>query len=309
MPENTQLCTSLTLARDLFLTAKEAERCTARTVKTYRWTLDKFIAWLDTQGVSDAQGITAHRVRLFLAQLDKQGHRAGYIHTYARVVKTWLRFLHADGILPANVMAQVAMPRLDKQILPAYTPDEARALLDACEDALDPERDIALVLLLLDTGVRAAELCALTVGDVDAKTGAVTVTQGKGRKDRIAYIGAKARRAVLRYLLTRPTAGKADPLFPSHKTGDHLTPNGLILLCRRLGARAAVADCHPHKFRRTAAIWSLRAGMDLVRLAALLGHEDLKTLQKYLKLVEADLETAHREHGAVDHMLQGKKGG
>jgi hypothetical protein len=73
MPGNSQLTTPFDLARDLFLTAKEAERCTARTVKTYRWTPDKFIAWLDTQGVHDAQGITAHHVRLFLAHLDKQG--------------------------------------------------------------------------------------------------------------------------------------------------------------------------------------------------------------------------------------------
>jgi site-specific recombinase XerD len=245
-------------------------------------------------------------VRSYFAELGKSDLTAWSVHDYARVVRTWLRFLFADGIMATDVMAKVTMPRLAKLVLPAFTPAEVQDLLDACEGAFVPERETALVLFLLDTGVRAAELCALRVADVDTRTGAVTVKAGKGNKDRTAYIGHKARRALLRYFYTRPTAGKDEPLFPAHRTGDPLTPHGLLQVCRRLGKRAEVEGCHPHKFRRTAAIWSLRAGMDLIRLAAMMGHEDLKTLRGYLKLVESDLQTAHKEHGAVDSMLSDK---
>ena len=310
MPENILLTTSqtdrLALAVEIFLTAKEAARCSARTLVAYRFALRRFSAWLRAQAVTDPATITPQHVRAYYAELGKSGLAAGSVHDYARPVRTWLRFLFAEGVIPADVMARVQMPKLDKAILPPFTPDEVRALLEACEDSVDPERDTALVLFLLDTGVRASELCALTVGDVATMTGAVTVRRGKGGKDRTCYIGAKARRALLRYLLARPTSAAAAPLFPSWLTDGHLTPNGLLLFCRRLGRRAGVADCHPHKFRRTFAIEALRAGMDLVRLAALMGHEDLAMLRRYLRLVEHDLEAAHREHGPVASMLKGR---
>jgi site-specific recombinase XerD len=183
-------------------------------------------------------------------------------------------------------MAKVAMPRLDKKILPAFTADDVKHLLNACTT----ERDKALVLFLRDTGCRAAELVGLDVGDVDAKSGAVTIRQGKGRKDRLAFLGATARKALLKYMMTRSDARPTDPLFPSATTEDRLKTNGLLLLCRRLGARAGVEHCHPHTFRRTFALWSLRAGMNIYALQQIMGHSDLEDLRKYLALVEEDLE-------------------
>lgn len=193
-------------------------------------------------------------------------------------------------------------PNRINPILPAFTRAHVKALLEACEQAADPERDTALVLVLLDTGVRASELCALTLADVDGATGSITVRRGKGAKARTVYIGARTRKALLRYLLTRASDPPTAPLFPSH-AGGPLTRNALLLLCRRLGARADVPHSHPHTFRRTCALESLRAGMDVVRLAALLGHSDLQTVRKYLALVEADLQAAHAEHGPVENLL------
>ena len=61
--------------------------------------------------------------------------------------------------------------------------------------------------------------------------------------------------------------------------------------------------CHPHTFRRTFALWSLRSGMDIFSLQRLMGHADLSVLRKYLDQVQQDLQDAHRKHGAVDGML------
>ena len=73
-----------------------------------------------------------------------------------------------------------------------------------------------------------------------------------------------------------------------------------------MGDRAGV-HVHPHMLRRTMALWSLRAGMDIARLAALLGHADLQVVRKYLAIVDADLQDAHREHGAVDASMGKRK--
>jgi site-specific recombinase XerD len=152
-------------------------------------------------------------VRSYLAHLTDLGLKASSVHDYARPVKTWLRFLYAENIIPDNPTARVKLPRIADDILPAFAADDVRKLLEACQDSQDSERDTALVLCLLDTGYRAAEFVALTVGDVDPKAGAVTVRSGKGNKGRTVYIGARARRALARYLLRR-TLSANDPLFP-----------------------------------------------------------------------------------------------
>ena len=76
------------------------------------------------------------------------------------------------------------------------------------------------------------------------------------------------------------------------------------LLQTALGERAGVAHCHPHTFRRTFALWSLRGGMDVHTLAALMGHADIHVLKQYLALTGQDLQRAHREAGPVDKMFK-----
>ena len=94
-----------------------------------------------------------------------------------------------------------------------------------------------------------------------------------------------------------------DPLWLAHTTGHGLTYWGLAQMLRKLGTRAGVEHCQAHTFRRTSALWSLRSGMSIYHLRAMLGHRDLTVLQRYLALVEEDLSEAHRKHGAVDSML------
>jgi integrase/recombinase XerD len=190
-------------------------------------------------------------------------------------------------------------PEFDKEILPAFTADDVKALLGACGSL----RDRALVLVLLDTGLRAVELCSLKISDVTITTGAWTVRQGKGRKDRPVSLGANGRLAFRKYLMTRKDCGKSDPFFPSLRTGEPLMPTGLLIWRRKLGRTASVSDCHPHTFRRTSALWSLRAGMSIYALEQIMGHSDLSLLRQYLALVEQGLADAHQKHGAVDNLL------
>jgi len=146
---------------------------------------------------------------------------------------------------------------------------------------------------------------------VDLRSGAVRVIHGKGGRDRTCYLGAKARQALVKYLRARPRmllSGASAPVYTgalwlSVNTGQALTACGLAQVLQRLGERAGVAHCHPHTFRRTCALWSLRAGMSVYHLQAIMGHSDLETLRRYLALVESDAEEAHRRFGAVDNML------
>lgn len=83
-----------------------------------------------------------------------------------------------------------------------------------------------------------------------------------------------------------------------------MTVNALRCLLKRLAVKTGIPACHAHTFRRTFALWSLRAGMNIYALARLMGHVDLTMLKRYLALVEGDLAAAHHEHGAVDRYLR-----
>lgn len=290
---------SLRLALDGFLVSREAMRASPATLGWYGRMLKPFLAFLEGRGITTPEAISPSHIRAFLVALQRRGLKDTTVHCHARAVKTFLGFLHDEGIIPDDPMRKVKMPRLDKRILPALSPDDVKRILNVCETP----RDAAVVLCLLDTGLRASEFCALDVADVDLKTGAVQVRRGKGGKGRVAFLGAKARKALLKYLMTRGEVKPDEPLWLSENTGARLTHHGLRLLLRRLGQRAGVEHCNPHTFRRTFALWSLRAGMNVYALQQIMGHSDLSILRRYLALVEQDLAEAHRKHGAVDNML------
>ena len=126
-------------------------------------------------------------------------------------------------------------------------------LLDACQN----DRDRAIVLTLLDSGVRASELLALDVGDLDTLTGALRVRLGKGRKQRVAFVGTQTRKAIARYLTDRGKVGPSEPLFVTLTGGTRLQFYGLQSLLHRLGRAAGVKPMGAHRFRRTFAIESL----------------------------------------------------
>jgi site-specific recombinase XerD len=280
-----------------FLTARQAQNVTPRTLDFYEDKLHPFIAWAQTNGAATVDAVTAATVRAYLVHLQGRSLSPWTVHGAARAVRAFLRFCAAEGYIDAA--PRFAMPKLPKKILPAFEPGDVRRLLDACE----LERDRALVLFMLDTGLRAAELTALNGSDVNERSGAVTVREGKGRKGRTVYLGAQARRALLKHWRER-TPGPGAPVWASVTTGARLTESGLRQLLKRAGLRAGVNDCHPHTFRRTFALEALRGGMDIYTLARLMGHEDITVLKPYLALAERDLQAAHKAASPVDRLLK-----
>ncbi len=281
-----------------FVTSRQAQNVTERTLGYYADKLRPFIAYCEQSDLATVDQVTAGAVRAYLVALQGRGLAPATVHGAARAVRAFLRFCAADGLMDAAPV--FAMPKLPKTILPAFEPSDIDRLLDACLS----DRDRLLVLVLLDTGLRANELLALDGGDIDERSGAVLVRLGKGQKARTVYLGARSRRELARFWRTerRPAANR--PVWVSKTTEERLTDSGLRQMLKRLGRRAGVAHCHPHTFRRTFALWSLRGGMDLHTLAALMGHSDIGVLRQYLALSGRDLQRAHAAAGPVDRMLK-----
>lgn len=166
-------------------------------------------------------------------------------------------------------------------------------------------RDRAIVLMLLDTGCRASELCDLLVGDVDIKTGATQIRRGKGDKGRTVYLGNLAREVLWRYVSKRKDARPGDPLFETSKR-QALDRNALRKMLQTAGQRAGIVErVTPHRLRHTFAINYLRNGGDVYTLQRLLGHSGMEMVRRYLALAETDIAEAHRRASPVDNWRLG----
>lgn len=289
----------IALAVQSFYLDRQAAGCSSATLTWYRKYLGAWANWTAQHQIANPEAITATHIRTYLAELQDSPASARTVHHHASALRAFCNFLVADDLLAANPMHKVKMPRLPQTILPAFTLEDVFAILSVCHH----DRDRAIVLMLLDTGLRAAELCALSIGCISLVTGAVTVHAGKGNRDRLVYLGARTRKVLLRYIMSRRHTEPDDPLWLSLDGGHRLTHWGLRLMLHRLGERSGVHHCHPHTFRRTFALWSLRAGMNVYALQRLMGHADLQVLRQYLALVESDLQAAHAQYGAVDRIL------
>jgi len=145
---------------------------------------------------------------------------------------------------------------------------------------------------MLDTGLRASEICGLIMVNLDMNNKQITA-KGKGKKQRILEISNKTAQTIWRYLITRPKLSDDDSLFVG-KFDLPLTRGGLLQLTKRTGKRAGVRNAHPHRFRHTFAINFLRNGGNIYALQEQLGHSSLDMVKRYLKLSEQDCAAVHR---------------
>ena len=152
-------------------------------------------------------------------------------------------------------------------------------------------RDYAVLVVLLNTGLRIGELCALELEDVEIgeRKGEVCVRQGKGGKARVVPLNKEARKALQEWLEYRPTVN-SQAVFTT-QFGSALQPRGVQLMLKEFGRRAKV-EVTPHQLRHTFAKNLIDHGVSLEKVARLLGHSNLNTTMVYTIPSQADLAQA-----------------
>ncbi len=223
-----------------------------------------------------------------------------------------------EKIVRGQIVRKIKKPRPEVRTIQPFTEPEIRLLLSSVRKSgayrsggvMDgalvqmslpmASRNIAIIMLLLDTGLRASELCHARVGDVDLRGGHITV-MGKGKKERRVPFGARTGKAIWRYLSTRDGRLPTDPLFLS-RSGLELRRTDLASTLVQAGKRVGIDNTNPHRFRHTFAIYYLRNGGDIYTLQKILGHSSLEMVRRYLALAQVDLENAHRRASPVENM-------
>lgn len=275
------------------------------TTPRYKCTFRRLVEFT---GDGQIEAVTANDLRRFLKHLEdhhnlsKRSVHDSWVHLSS--LWTWAETeLH----IPHIVRKQIKAPDYTKRKPDPYTAKEIKRLLACVEHSASgarrdtAARDHAMILVLLDAGLRASELCSLFVSDYDIVNARLHVRKGKGRgggKERFVVIGKRTQKALWRYLAPRQPA-PTQPLLTT-RNGGPLTRTDLRHLLARLGKRAGIAHVHPHRFRHTFAITFLRNGGSVAVLKELLGHQTLQMVLHYADIAQQDLD-ASIAHSPVDN--------
>jgi integrase/recombinase XerD len=285
---------------EAFLEMLAAERGAARnTIAAYANDLADFSAWSTPRGVAPLNADAA-ALQAYLRNLADNGLAARTAARRLSALRQFFRFLVQEGLRPDDPTELQEGPRLPASLPKPLSEAEMTALVEGAarlSGARGPFA-VALVELLYSSGLRVSELAALPAGALRPDAPLVAV-RGKGNKERLVPISARARAAVLAAAEARPEPErKSRWLFPSRAAGGHVTRQtiGLILKDAALAAGLDPARVSPHVLRHSFASHLLANDADLRSLQILLGHADIATTQIYTRVLEERLQRLVEEY-------------
>jgi len=274
----------LSEAVDGFTMACNARKLSENTITDYSRTLRRFLVHVGNSPIRD---ITSAQIAAFLAAQPWSEKTVLNYHIGLAALWTWAM---REDYVDKHIVRMTPRPRPRKLVIEPFTEQEIRALLASCRGKT-AARNRAVILLLLDTGVRATELCELKFSDIDMQRRQIRVL-GKGNKERLSPFSDPTEQALFDHLLAEHVKGTGERPFQFNR-------NSLAHLMQRIGNAAGVHDCHPHRFRHTFAVAYLRNGGDVFSLQEILGHSTMETVKIYLKIAQVDIDQAHRRASPV----------
>jgi integrase/recombinase XerD len=277
------------------------------TLRGRHQSLSRFFEHLRRQGIEDEREVAAAHVEGFQSWLMTPGRYAsGTVAAHLTAVCLFFRYLTESHVILVNPCSRIVIPKLPRRLPSAtLTRAEARRVLRLP----DPRsgmglRDWALLELFYSSGLRLAEMTALTLQDVDLRNRIVWVRQGKGRRDRVAPIGEKAAEALERYLRearavwVTARGAMSNALWLSHRQPHSPLKKEAVAWIARRHARAALRrTVSPHRWRHAFATHLVSGGASIVHVQRLLGHRSIKTTEIYARVTVPELKaTLRRVH-------------
>lgn len=307
-----------------FVLTKRTEGKSLRTVEYYQENLRRFLWYAERQGWSDdIRFLTEWQIREFLGYVGTETHRWGLegngsetsqrnvshstVRHYFVVLSCFFNWVVEEGFVEENPMAKIKVAKSKPKVVVPFSSEEISRMLEICDYDYEHNakflgsRNRAIILVLLDTGIRLSELIGMKVGDINNDTGYIRVL-GKGGKERVVRMGKVARKALWRYLMYR-TNKDTQELWLTEE-GKPLHNSGVQSLVKRLKERAGInGNGNVHRFRHTFALSFLRTDKNVFNLQYLLGHSDLDMVRRYTStLGMEDALRAHEKASPADLM-------
>lgn len=270
-----------------FISAKEIEGCSTRTLNYYRDNINKMLDTVNLQ----INEITTEILRNYLSDY-KSNSSAGMvtIDNIRRTLSSFFAWLENEDYIVKSPVRRIHKVKTTRKVKETLTDENLEKLRDTCLNV----RDLAMLELLISTGMRVGELTRLNISDINFQERSCIVL-GKGNSEREVYFSAKSKMYIEKYLETRVDDNGAlfvSLIKPYHRLGI----SGIEIIIRNLGKSANINKVYPHKFRRTMATMAIDKGMPIEQVQKLLGHIKIDTTMEYAMVNQNNVKNSHRKY-------------
>lgn len=273
--------------KEAFLSAKQIEGCSERSVSYYSSTLDNLIKTLE----KPFNQMETEDLRVYLSDYQKRNDASKQtIDNIRRILSSFFTWLEDEDYILKSPVRRIHKIKTTKQVKETYSDEALERLRDNCKTI----RDLAIIDILSSTGMRVGELVKLNRVDVDFANRECVVL-GKGSKERIVYFDARTKLHLQNYLNSRKDENEA--LFVSLlEPHNRLEIAGVEIMLRKLGRSLEINKVHPHKFRRTLATRAIDKGMPIEQVQKLLGHQKIDTTMEYAIVDQQNVKNSHKKY-------------
>lgn len=281
-----QIKNNLTLKEE-FLSAKQIEGCSLRSINYYSSTLDNLIKTMS----KPFNQIETEDLRNYLSEYQKRNDASKQtIDNVRRILSSFFTWLEDEDYILKSPVRRIHKIKTTKQVKETYSDEALERLRDNCKTI----RDLAIIDILSSTGMRVGELVKLNQVDVDFNNRECVVL-GKGSKERVVYFDARTKLHLQNYLNSRKDENPA--LFVSLlEPHNRLEIAGVEIMLRKLGRSLEINKVHPHKFRRTLATKAIDKGMPIEQVQKLLGHSKIDTTMEYAIVDQQNVKNSHKKY-------------
>ncbi len=272
---------------DSFISSKQVEGCSERTIKYYKEIIEKFVNSFD----KSIKQISTNEIRNYLSNYkDNSSCGSTTIDNIRRVLSSFFSWLEDEDYIIKSPVRRIHKIKTAVVVKEVLTDENLERLRDECENI----RDLSLIELLISTGMRVGELVNLNINSLNFEDRSCIVL-GKGNKEREVYFDAKTKLHLKEYISKRNDSN--DALFVSmREPHQRLSVSGIELIIRTLGINSNINKVHPHKFRRTLATMAIDKGMPVEQVQKLLGHVKIETTMNYALVNQSNVKISHRRY-------------
>jgi site-specific recombinase XerD len=270
-----------------FIAAKRIEGCSEKSLRYYQSTIENM---LKTIAKPECQ-ITTEDLREYLDAYQRRGTVSKVtLDNVRRILSSFFAWLEDEDYIIKSPVRRIHKVKTGKMVKETYSDEVLELMRDHCDNI----RDLAMIDLLVSTGIRVGELVKLNRKDIDFENRECVVF-GKGNKQRRVYFDARTKIHLKRYLLERTDDNEA--LFVSllHPFC-RLQISGVEIRLRKIGRELNLLKVHPHKFRRTLATMAIDKGMPIEQVQQLLGHQSIDTTLHYAMVNQNNVKESHRKY-------------
>ncbi len=292
---------------DSFLEHLRVEKSASRmTLVSYKSDLNQCFSFLaDNNGIAiknvTSDNLNHKSIREYLSFLQQQGLSRATMSRKLAALRSFVKYLCRENVLPNNPIAAVSTPRQDKKLPRFLYPAEVELLLNAPDQSTPAgKRDTAILEVLYACGLRVSELVGADLDDINWDEELIKV-RGKGNKERIVPIGKQARQALHNYInlgrpiMARKSSHTSQAIF-LNKSGQRISSRSIRNIIDKYMEEIALNQAiSPHTLRHSFATHMLNNGADLRSVQELLGHIKLSTTQIYTHLTRDNLKAIYND--------------